>query len=459
MSSNNQMVGNNPQQVSYLVLASWQAVKPDPLVCPKRTMTNTSRSTSATEGHTSLDMNLSDELARRGSWLLGPLSSAPMPLSAPATPPPELEEETDNQTMTGIGCLFPQMLLSRPSSLAVGSENNTDAPSTPSQMSDVNDDNDQGANFPSENLLETPRAISVFQTPTLALSTQPVNFGQMPPLTPDSTPIRTILKRAPSPPCAPRLKKARHTVDVESEDEGYSEMQSREPSTGQSLQNIQQLTIDLAGSTGIATSPSNNAASETETNTQAELQPESYRPDQAISEHYSANPTFSLAIEWFAEDEILEQLSVLLGAYRAFHLGPDEAEGPMARDPEAAQIAQETFEAIFQNKLNSDNNKEFLLQEEEEDVLNVFATWIREMKTSSDESREAFEDVTSCIQRVTDLTAAPFIRRLVLFGEPIDIDLVVDDLTVSVMPAYQDHSTIEWEFEMFFRDFEQLSID
>ncbi|KAK0660508.1 hypothetical protein QBC41DRAFT_261610 [Cercophora samala] len=427
------------------------AVIPDPQVCPKSTSTNTSRTTSTTDDHTSLEMNVPEEPVRRGSWLLGPLSAAPFPLSGPATPPPELEEEPDNQTMTGIGCLFPQMLLSRPASLTVGSESNTDAPSTPSQVPDINDDNDQErAHRPGEDFLDTPRATTSSHTPTLALSMKALIFGQIAPLTPD-TPIRTATKRAPSSPCAPRPKKARHSIGVNFEDEGYSEAQY--PATGQSLQHIQQLTVDLVGSTA------NAAAPEVETNMQAELQLESHSSDQAISTEHSANPSFALAIEWFSEDEVLEQLSVFLVAYRAFHLDPDEAEQPCERDPEAAGIAQQTFEAIFQSQLKSEDDKKFLLQEEEEDVLNVFAMWIRDMKASSDESCEPFENVADCMQRVADLSAAPFIRRLVVFGEPLHIDLAVQEIPVSVMPTYQDDGIIGWEFDMFSRDFEQLSIE
>ncbi|VBB72285.1 Putative protein of unknown function [Podospora comata] len=441
MSSSNQMVD-----------------KPDLLVCPERTSTNTSKTTSSTEGHTSLEMNVPEEPARRGSWLFGRLSAAPVPLSAPATPPPELEEGPDNQTMTGIGCLFSQLLPSRPPSLTLGSESNTDAPSTPSQASDANDSHDQEKTHrSSEDSLETPRATTSSHTPTVTLSMQALLFGQVPPLTPD-TPIRTGSKRAPGSPCAPRPKKARRSMGVDVEDEGYSEAQYQEPATGQSLQHIQQLTIDLVDSTRVAIDPGNTPIAETKTNTQAELQLGSHSSCQAISTEHSANPSFALAIEWFSEDEILEQLSVFLVAYRAFHLEPDAAEQPRVRDPEAAQMAKQTFEAIFHPKLNSEDDKKFLLQEEEEDVLAVFAIWVRDMKASSDVDCEPFENVADCMQRVADLSAAPFIRRLVAFGEPLDIDLAVREISGTLMPTYQDDGIIEWEFDMFSRDFEQLSI-
>ncbi|KAK4200185.1 hypothetical protein QBC40DRAFT_327024 [Triangularia verruculosa] len=420
-----------------------------------RTLTHVSTSTSTAEGHTSLEMNMPDQSTGRGSWLSGPISSAPLPLSAPVTPPPELEHETDNQAMSGIGCLFPRMLPSRPSSLTVGSESNREAPSTPSHASDVNSENELDEAKPiRDDLLETPRTVTTFQTPTLAVPMIGTQFGQMPPLTPDETPTRAANKRAPSPPSAPRPKRARHTAIDDSEDEGYSEAQYQEPTAGPPLQHIQQLTIDLAGTAGLAINPSHNAASES-----AVLQIEPHNSDQAMPEHYSAYRYFALAIEWFTEEEILEQLSVMLDVYRAFHLDPDMAEEPRARDQGAANKARQTFEAIFQHQLRSDDDKAFLLEEEEEDVLNVFATWIREMKMASDECCEAFEDVPGCVQRFAELSAAPFIRRLVLFGEPMDIDLVVDNLQVAVLPAYQDDGTIEWEFEMFSHEFEQLSIN
>lgn len=45
-----------------------------------------------------------------------------------------------------------------------------------------------------------------------------------------------------------------------------------------------------------------------------------------------------------------------------------------------------------------------------------------------------------------------------VFGEPLDIDLAVREISGTLMPTYQDDGIIEWEFDMFSRDFEQLSI-
>lgn len=52
-------------------------------------------------------------------------------------------------------------------------------------------------------------------------------------------------------------------MGVDVEDEGYSEAQYQEPATGQSLQHIQQLTIDLVGSTRVAIDPGNTPIAET----------------------------------------------------------------------------------------------------------------------------------------------------------------------------------------------------
>lgn len=53
-------------------------------------------------------------------------------------------------------------------------------------------------------------------------------------------------------------------------------------------------------------------------------------------------------------------------------------------DPESARRARQTFKAIFENQLDSGESEAFLLQEEEEDVMGIFITWVQEMKLSID---------------------------------------------------------------------------
>lgn len=171
--------------------------------------------------------------------MLPGFSPLSLPLSAPETPPPDLNSE-EYQFMNGIGCLFPHMLLRRASTLTVESEA-TEAPNTPGRA-------------PTPDALETPRvnASATFQTPTLMMPTIDTIFSHLNPLTPSPTPAR---KRAlSSPPSAPRPKRHRfqaREANNHPEDEGYSETYLQEAPSAQSRRHIRQRAIDLAASVGI----------------------------------------------------------------------------------------------------------------------------------------------------------------------------------------------------------------
>lgn len=122
---------------------------------------------------------------------------------------------------------------------------------------------------------------------------------------------------------------------------------------------------------------------------------------------------YAIAVEVFTEDEIEEHLSKLLVAYRAFYLEPDEAEPRGSTDAVSARRSRYIFKAIFKNHLNSAEDEGYLLQEEEEDVLDMFMTWLRAMQAQPAVRGELFEDLSECLERVGELANAPFVKKIV----------------------------------------------
>ncbi|KAK4229154.1 hypothetical protein QBC38DRAFT_360252 [Podospora fimiseda] len=393
-----------------------------------------------TDSHSSLDVNLPDDLQGEASWQ--PDSSALLAVlpSSPATPPPDLHFMAGHHTMSGIGFRFPDTLPSRASTITLEGDDAIEMPSSVETTTG------------SVDVLtpKAPKTSTLLDTPTPAMHAV---FGNLYPLTPSPTPIRR--KRTADPPSPPRAKRSKITeqASTNSEDEGYSE-----PRTAQ-LHDIRQLTVDLAGSTGFVIDFDHSHCPDIEMSAGPKPPSSLQKLDTAscADEGNSDKPVFSLAIEHFSESEIEEELSSLLGVYRSFYLDSDIAEAATPRDPEGGRRARQIFKAVFENQLNSAESEEFLLQEEEEDVLDVFATWIREMKISEDMPNETFDNMTGCLKRLADLTTAPFIRRI-LFDDGLLLDQL-PSFKGACEPTRQADGTFQWEFGNIFRDFEKLHLE
>jgi hypothetical protein len=124
-----------------------------------------------------------------------------------------------------------------------------------------------------------------------------------------------------------------------------------------------------------------------------------------------------IKIEWFSEDRIEAQLST--------HLAPD---GPSVGGPESLPGPQRTrlvrlffFRGIFENQLKSAKEDE-LLQQEDEDVMNLFMSWVRELRIPSSPRTEMFADIHEGMNRLQYLGSGtgpgnqdatwPFIRKI-----------------------------------------------
>lgn len=140
-------------------------------------------------------------------------------------------------------------------------------------------------------------------------------------------------------------------------------------------------------------------------------------------------------VEWFTEDEIEAQLSEHLAAYRAFYLvslDEDEeeqkkltaADQKRDKDPvaiESADSALEVFKMMAHGRLNW-AELQMVLREEEEDVLNVFMTWVQDMTVPEKTQTETFLTIKECVGYLRKLSvpsklgceikALPFIRKI-----------------------------------------------
>jgi hypothetical protein len=68
---------------------------------------------------------------------------------------------------------------------------------------------------------------------------------------------------------------------------------------------------------------------------------------------------------------------------------------------------------VFEDQLGSARDEEFLLQAEEEDILNAFMTWTREKRALHGVSEQTFEDSSECIEQLERLEGMPFSKRIV----------------------------------------------
>jgi hypothetical protein len=303
-----------------------------------------------------------------------------------------------------------------------------------------------------DDLLDTPRPeASYFETPTWPGPLKGRMFGPLNPLTPSPTPKRKRALNSPSAPHpAKRTKTHSHQVREDSEDE-HCTKDVQELASDRAFGNVRRLTISLAAST--ACPVEKTEADETEMLNKTEIlshtAPCSPQSDQADvvargskslqrgqtdraelmtvldkgslgletasqqTTGSNAKANYAIAIETFSEDELEEHLSELLSAYRACYLEPDEAEPQRPKDPIIARRSRHIFKAIFENQLNSAEDEGLLLQEEEEDVLDMFITWLREMQVPFGDGSETFQDLSECLQRMGELAVAPLIKKIV----------------------------------------------
>ncbi|KXX74094.1 hypothetical protein MMYC01_208905 [Madurella mycetomatis] len=384
-----------------------------------RPLTICARSSETTESQSSLEVNVSEHSAE---WdldqsLLGELQQMHYPGSRvlAATPPPE-RALMSNQLVDGIGCHFPAVLPTRCSSLTLGNEGATDTPATPHHVPETTGTADVCREVAREaDSLNTPGPTTPFsETPTRPAPCKRRMFGPANPLTPSPTPKR---KRNPSPPFAPCPVKRQRTLELETgeqlEIESYPQADFQEPAANQALCTIRQLTISLAGSTGHAVDKPADEFSRDGQNLADSHMTSQRAPTGSLTGQHASEPKYAIEIECFSEDEIEGQLAELLSAYRAFYLEPDETEAESPRNAESGRRGRRTLKAIFENHLHSAAEEGLLLEGEEEDVLDMFMLWLREMGIPAGIRSETFNDMSECFGRLDELAVEPFIKKIV----------------------------------------------
>ncbi|KAK3393493.1 hypothetical protein B0H63DRAFT_18695 [Podospora didyma] len=389
-------------------------------------------SSDPTGQETSLEANISISIESVES---GPISRFPMTVSSlhqdnrprhaamtmffTSTPPPDDHVTSQIELINGVGCHFPSNLPSRASSLTLGSDCPSGAPSTPrrgstSQESGCSDDDNDLT--PTMGVRDT-----VFTSAGDGATPQRVPFRSglfgLDPLTPSPSP-RTKSKRVSSPPSTPRPIKRSRSQDRQDQLEYF-----RELGTQQAFHNAKRLTTKLRRS---ASPSGENPESSKYSDPFVSISPSqidhlssSFRKSSsrrfellidtdtqsAPAKQVSQQAEFAIEIEWFSEDQIEELLAGLLSSFREFYVRPEDTDDQVSTcDPESAKIARSIFKAIFKSRLSSPEDEALLLQEEDEDVLNMFMIWIREMNIPSG---VRIETATDIVDRLIQLTVEP----------------------------------------------------
>lgn len=146
--------------------------------------------------------------------------------------------------------------------------------------------------------------------------------------------------------------------------------------------------------------------------------------------HYHDRDDFAIEVEYFAIEDIQDHFIDLLKSYRMFHFHGEQMENYERKDFEKkANLAQDTFQAAFRNRLGQ--NEQFLLDPSEQTVLETLRRWTRESirmlvgRAEGVEGRDILADAQQCSNRLLELTSEPtsiiepsvwpFIRKIRVF--------------------------------------------
>ncbi|KAK1447563.1 hypothetical protein CMEL01_09402 [Colletotrichum melonis] len=142
--------------------------------------------------------------------------------------------------------------------------------------------------------------------------------------------------------------------------------------------------------------------------------------------HHKDGDAFTIDVELFSQDELMDQMKELLQSYRMFHLNA----GELRRNDEAAtvvdieeqaNVARDTFRSMFRGQLA---REDFLINEEEATVLRTFRSWLRRVDLPL-EGRHEKPSRDSCAAFLMYLTSEsvdtrtpavwPFVRKIKVF--------------------------------------------
>ena len=136
--------------------------------------------------------------------------------------------------------------------------------------------------------------------------------------------------------------------------------------------------------------------------------------------HYHDDENFAVEIEWFSMEELTSQITELLRSYRHYHLHHIDMDSNEKKDfEERANLAQDTFRAMFRGRLDNDK---FLIDEPEDSALGTLRSWLQATDHSSIGGREVrltLSDCSAFLMRLTsEQTSAresavwPYVRKV-----------------------------------------------
>ncbi|KAH6854169.1 hypothetical protein B0I37DRAFT_410269 [Chaetomium sp. MPI-CAGE-AT-0009] len=330
-------------------------------------------------------------------------------------------------------------------------DNTTNIPATPRARQKALYPLETGGISAPEPELDTPRPGVYSSKPPFWLTPAGEGiFGHVFPLTPGLTPVR---KQSSSPPFAPRPAKRPRVstppVVGSSGDETDQTEDLQKQASATAFRSARNLSIDLAGTIGYPVGESRLF--------------QDHEPlchpiglGNARTEQQATQPRYTIEIEPFTEDEVEQYLAELLGAYRSCY--PEANEGGPWRpgNPDQAQSIRHTLRTLFGHHLRSADDDWFLLQEEEEDVLDVFMTVIRDNRILSGLQRRTFVSLPQCLQHLGDLTDSLFVKQILL-----SVTTSQGSLFAARLPARKLNGVIQWRLEDIhgiFREIAHLDI-
>lgn len=135
----------------------------------------------------------------------------------------------------------------------------------------------------------------------------------------------------------------------------------------------------------------------------------------AVSTSASTSTTLphqlKITTEYFTHEELESHLSTLLSSYRALHPDPDLPPPPTEPSPNAARAVRRALEALFGGIVlcrpgddnDHDQERDFFLHQEEEDILDLFMTRVRDLAIPETPRVERYPDLGTWLARAGSL--------------------------------------------------------
>lgn len=151
---------------------------------------------------------------------------------------------------------------------------------------------------------------------------------------------------------------------------------------------------------------------------------------QAISTPASTSTTstpnpsllqLKITTDYFTPDDLESHLSTLLASYRALHPDPDLPPPPTKPNPDATKAVRRALEALFGGmplrRPGNDGEGDFFLDQEEEDILDLFMTRVRDLAIPTTPRVERYPDLGTWLTRAGRLVeggegAWRFVKRV-----------------------------------------------